>query len=107
VAFPPAQYSLRWYGKVWQHLVDAPGVKPGLGAVLLTSLRVGLVVALGATGAGVLAAYALYQSRFRGVAVLRQYFLVPLMVPQLVTGVALLVWFSEVPVFGLVGRLVL
>jgi putative spermidine/putrescine transport system permease protein len=107
VAFPPTEYSLRWYGKVWQHLVDGPGVKPGLGSAFLTSLRVGLVVAFGATMAGVLAAYALYQSRFRGVAVLRQYFLVPLMFPQIVTGVALLVWFSEMPVFGLLGRLAL
>jgi putative spermidine/putrescine transport system permease protein len=107
VAFPPTQYSLRWYGKVWQHIADRPGVKPGLGSAFLTSLRVGLVVAFGATVAGVLAAYALHQSRFRGVAVLRQYFLVPLMFPQIVTGVALLVWFSEVPVFGLLGRLAL
>jgi putative spermidine/putrescine transport system permease protein len=107
VAFPPTEYSLRWYGKLWQHIVDGPGVKPGLGSVFLTSLRVGLVVAFGATVAGVLAAYALYQSRFRGVAVLRQYFLVPLMFPQIVTGVALLVWFSEMPVFGLLGRLAL
>ena len=107
VAFPPAEYSLRWYGKVWQHVLDAPGVKPGLGSVFLLSLRVGLVVALGVTVAGVLASYALYRFRFRGMAVLRQYFLVPLMFPQIVTGVALLVWFSEMPVFGLLGRLVL
>ena len=46
------------------------------------------------TGAGVLASYALYQFRFRGMAILRQYFLVPLMFPQIVTSVALLVWFS-------------
>lgn len=107
VAFPPTEYSLRWYAKVWQHVVDASGVKPGLGSAFLTSLRVGATVAAGSTVAGVLAAYALYRLRFRGVAVLRQYFLVPLMFPQIVTGVALLVWFSELPVFGLAGRMIL
>jgi putative spermidine/putrescine transport system permease protein len=107
VAFPPTEYSLRWYAKVWQHLVDAPGVKPGLGSVFLLSVRLGLVVAVGATFAGVLASYALYRFRVRGMVVLRQYFLVPLMFPQIVTGVALLVWFSEVPEFGLLGRVIL
>jgi putative spermidine/putrescine transport system permease protein len=107
VAFPPAEYSLRWYRKVWQHVLDAPGVKPGLASVFLVSLQVGALVSVVATIAGVLASYALHRVRFRGLAVLRQYFLVPLMFPQIVTGVALLVWFSEMPVFGLLGRLVI
>jgi putative spermidine/putrescine transport system permease protein len=105
VAFPPTDYSLRWYRKVWQHVLDAPGVKPGLASVFWLSLEVGLLVTAGATVAGVLASYALYRSHVRGMAVLRQYFLVPLMLPQIVTGVALLIWFSELPVFGLLGRL--
>jgi putative spermidine/putrescine transport system permease protein len=107
VAFPPTQYSLRWYAKVLDHLADAPGVKPGLLAAFLLSLRVGAVVALGATVAGVLAAYALYRYRFRGMAVVRQYFLLPLMLPQIVTGIALLVWFSELRALGPLTRLIL
>jgi putative spermidine/putrescine transport system permease protein len=107
VAFPPTQYSLRWYAKVLDHLADVPGVKPGLLAAFLLSLRVGAVVALGATVAGVLAAYALYRYRFRGVAVIRQYFLLPLMLPQIVTGIALLVWFSELRALGPLTRLIL
>ena len=107
VAFPPTEYSLRWYAKVWQHVVDAPGVKPGLGSVFLLSVRLGLVVAAGATFAGVLASYALSRVHIRGLVVVRQYFLVPLMFPQIVTGVALLVWFSEVPAFGLLGQVVI
>ena len=86
---------------------DAPGVKPGLLTAFLLSLRVGLAVALGVTVAGVLAAYALYRFRVRGMALLRQYFLIPLMLPQIVTGIALLVWFSELRVIGPLGRLIL
>ena len=41
VAFPPTEYSLRWYAKVLAHLADAPGVKPGLLTAFLLSLRVG------------------------------------------------------------------
>src|SRR5437870_1525334 len=66
VAFPPTEYSLRWYQKVLDHLRDAPGVKPGLATAFVLSLRVGLFVSAGATIAGVLAAYALYRVRFRG-----------------------------------------
>lgn len=107
VAFPPTEYSLRWYVKVLAHLADAPGVKPGLLTAFLLSLRVGLAVATGATVAGVLAAYALYRYRFRGMAVLRQYFLIPLMLPQIVTGIALLVWFSQLRIIGPLARLII
>jgi len=107
VAFPPTEYSFRWYAKVLAHLSDAPGVKPGLLTAFLLSLRVGLAVALGATVAGVLAAYALYRYRFRGMAIVRQYFLIPLMLPQIVTGIALLVWFSQFRVIGPLARLVI
>jgi putative spermidine/putrescine transport system permease protein len=107
VAFPPTQYSLRWYAKVLDHLADVPGVKPGLLTAFLLSLRVGVVVAIGATVAGVLAAYTLYRDRFRGMAVVRQYFLLPLMLPQIVTGIVLLVWFSELRIVGPLTRLIL
>jgi putative spermidine/putrescine transport system permease protein len=107
VAFPPSEFSLRWYTKVLAHLADASGVKPGLLSAFLLSLRVGLVVSLGATVAGVLAAYALYRFRVRGLALLRQYFMIPLMLPQIVTGIALLVWFSQLRLISPLGRLIL
>jgi putative spermidine/putrescine transport system permease protein len=107
VAFPPVKYSLRWYGKVLDHLRNVPGIKPDLAGVFLVSLRVAILAALGSAIAGVLAAYGLHRYRFRGIAVVRQFFLVPLMFPQIVTGVALLVWFSQVPALGLFTRLVL
>ena len=107
VAFPPVKYSLRWYGKVLDHLRNVPGIKPDLAGVFLVSLRVAILAALGSAIAGVLAAYGLHRYRFRGIALVRQFFLVPLMFPQIVTGVALLVWFSQVPALGLFTRLVL
>jgi len=107
LAFPPAQYSVRWYAKVLQHLKDAPGLKPGLTGVFLLSLRIGLIAAAGTTVAGVLAAYAMHRYRFRGMAILRQYFLLPLMFPQIVTGIALLVWFNHLTALGPFVRLIL
>ena len=107
VTFPPSAYSLRWYVKALAHVADAPGIKPGLGAAVLLSSRIALVVALGATAAGVLAAYALYRRRIRGLALIRQYFLLPLMLPQIVSGIALLVWFSHLRVVPAGARLMI
>jgi len=107
VAFPPTEYSLRWYGKVLGHIGDAAGLKPGLATAFLLSFRVGLTVALGASVAGVLAAYGLYRFRFRGMALVRQYFMIPLMFPQIVTGIALLVWFSQLRWLTPMARLII
>jgi putative spermidine/putrescine transport system permease protein len=107
LAFPPVQYSMRWYAKVLQHLKDAPGLKPGLAGAFALSVRIALIAAGGTTVAGVLAAYALHKYRFRGMALLRQYFLLPLMFPQIVTGIALLVWFNHITGLGPLARLIL
>jgi putative spermidine/putrescine transport system permease protein len=112
VTFPPTGFSLRWYGVLWDHVREVPGVKPGLLASLWTSLWLGTVVVLGAVGAGVLAAIGLHRYRFRGRDLLRQAFLLPILFPQIVTGVGLVVWFSAirgVPIWVrlLLGHLIL
>src|SRR5690348_992471 len=106
-AFPPNEYSLRWYLKLWDHLRDAPGIKPGLTTAFLLSVRVGVIVMAGVVAAGVLAAYALHRHRFRYLLLLRQYFLLPLILPQIVIGIALLVLFSHVRWLGPLERLIL
>src|SRR5918912_168354 len=107
ITFPPTEFSLQWYGRFYEHLVDAPGVKPELLRSLLMSVRIGLIVALLATVAGVLAAYAFRKYDFPGRPLFRQLFLMPLMFPQIVTGIALLVWFSNFRFVGPVERLVM
>lgn len=95
VAFPPEGLSVRWYLKVFDHLRDAPGEKPGLALALGLSLKIGAIVALLTSVAGVLAALVLYRHNFFGIELLRQYFVLPLMFPHIVTGTALLVLFSQ------------
>jgi putative spermidine/putrescine transport system permease protein len=107
VTFPPTEFSLQWYGRFFEHLVDAPGVKPELFRSLLMSIQIGLIVALLATVAGVLAAYAFRKYNFFGRAAFRQLLLMPLMFPQIVTGIALLVWFSSFRFVGPIERLVI
>jgi putative spermidine/putrescine transport system permease protein len=107
VGFPPEELSLRWYRRVFEHLAGAPGIKGGLAASLTVSFQVAAAAALIATFAGVLAAYALYRFPFRGSELLKQYFLLPVLLPQLVTGIALLIWLTEAGLLGPLGRLIL
>jgi putative spermidine/putrescine transport system permease protein len=107
VEFPPRGFSLMWYGRLIDHLEGNPGTKPGLTSSILMSAQLGVVVALIAVFAGVLVAYALHKFAFPGKEVFRNLFLLPLMFPQLVIGVGLLLVFSEFRWFGYFERLVI
>jgi putative spermidine/putrescine transport system permease protein len=107
VAFPPQGFSLMWYGRLVDHLEGGDGVKPGLSSSILMSAQIGIVVAILAVIVGVLVAYALHKYVFPGKEVFRNIFLLPLMFPQLVIGVGLLLVFSEFRVFGFFERLVI
>jgi putative spermidine/putrescine transport system permease protein len=107
VEFPPRGFSLMWYGRLVDHLEGNPGTKPGLTPSILMSAQIGLVVAILAVVVGVLVAYALHKYAFPGKEVFRNLFLLPLMFPQLVIGVGLLLVFSEFRWFGYFERLVI
>ena len=107
VEFPPQGFSLMWYGRLLDHLRESGGVKPGLSSSILMSAQIGLVVAALAVIVGVLVAYALHKFVFPGKEVFRNLFLLPLMFPQLVIGVGLLLVFSEYRLFGFFTRLVI
>jgi putative spermidine/putrescine transport system permease protein len=96
VRFPPTGFSLQWYSALGDLVRDAPGVKPGLVDAVVTSLWLGLASTVGAVVAGTLAAFALHRFRFPGRQLLHQLFLLPLLFPQIVTGIGLVLWFSAV-----------
>jgi putative spermidine/putrescine transport system permease protein len=107
VEFPPRGVSLMWYGRLMDHLVGSSGTKPGLSNSIVVSAQVGIVVAIIAVVVGVLVAYVLHKYVFPGKEVFRNVFLLPLMFPQLVIGVGLLLVFSEYRWFGFFERLVI
>ena len=94
VRFPPAGFSLKWYGALLDLLRNAPGMKPGLVDAVFTSLWLGVASTIGAVIAGTLGAYALQRAKVPGTQILRQLFLLPLLFPQIVTGIGLVLWFS-------------
>jgi putative spermidine/putrescine transport system permease protein len=107
VQFPPTEFSLQWYYKFVLHLMNAPGIKQRLLQSILFSIGLGAIVAVLSVVAGVLGAYALRKYIFRGKEVFRQIFILPLVFPQIVIGIALLVLFSATRSFSLFQRLVI
>ena len=89
-AFPIQSYSARWYGILLQ---DAP---------LLQAVRSSFLVAIGSTFVAVLigipSAYALHKYDFWGKKILERLILMPITLPGIVTGVAMLSFFPLIGV---------
>lgn len=87
-SFPPSAWSLKWYAFALQ---NDSFVNAAIVSVILAS-----VATLIATPLGVLAAVGLWRSDFRGKAALEAFFVAPIIVPGLVTGISLLVALASV-----------
>jgi spermidine/putrescine transport system permease protein len=81
-------FTLRWYQAVWhnQQIQEA----------LLVSLMVTVPAVLLATAIGTLTALALYRARFRGKVLVQGLLYIPLIMPSLVMGIALLLFFVAI-----------
>ena len=92
--FPPRGFSLRW----WERALAPEWIDP-----LLFSLKLGSLTAILSTALALPIAFALYRYRFRGREALVALTLGPLMLPSLVTGVALLQFFQVVGLREYIG----
>jgi ABC-type spermidine/putrescine transport system permease subunit II len=90
IAFPFEGFTLEWYEKA---LSDE-----SLRQAIANSLLVTAIVTPACTVLGLLSAYAITRFRFRGQPVSGAVLLIPLMIPWLVTGVAALLFFSEMEI---------
>jgi putative spermidine/putrescine transport system permease protein len=88
VVFPPQGFTLRWYQKILE--------EPDFTASFRFSLLLGLLAAVGALLLGTPAAFALVRFRFPGRHLVQALVLSPLIFPMLVTGIALLRFFSSI-----------
>lgn len=86
VRFPPSGLTLRWYRAFF---ADQTFVR-----AIVLSIELALASAAIATALGFLAAYALVRSQFPGRQLAWSLFLSPLILPQIVLGVALLQFFA-------------
>lgn len=86
LSFPPDTYTLQWYIEVLnnQNAIDAT----------LTSLRVSVVATPIAVIISLLAAFAIDRYEFRGKGFIQSVLILPVIVPLVITGVALTMFFG-------------
>lgn len=99
LAFPPRGFSLRWYRALWESDVWDESFRLSL---LLTAVVTPLSLAI-----GTLAAYALVRYRFPGRGLIAALVMAPLVMPQIVLGIALLNYFSTLGLINSVTGLIL
>ena len=87
LTFPPEGFSLRWYERLLHH--------PELLGAMATSLELALATAVASMLLGTTAAVGLRQARFPGRGLIEAFLLSPLMLPQLVLALALLMYLSR------------
>lgn len=97
-AFPPTNFSLRWY----RSFFDNPAYLAGL----VTSLKLALLSTAISVAAGTAAAVALAATRWPGRHALETLFLSPKMVPTVVIGFSILGMASALHIFDAFTRLV-
>jgi putative spermidine/putrescine transport system permease protein len=107
MAFPPPGFSLQWYARFIDHILEVGDARQGFVDSILLSVTVGLGASALTVGTGVLAAYVFARSRWRARDVVRQLFALPIVFPQIVIGIGLLVFFSELKFGTPTTRLVL
>lgn len=87
LTFPPSGYSLRWFADLTQ--------QRGLFSGLQLSLVLALSTAVVSTALGLVAAIGLARSRLRWAALLENGFMLPLLIPAIVSGVALYIYLYQ------------
>lgn len=88
VTFPPSGLTGRWFDELAgdDQMIEA----------FRTSLAVATIVALVASGLGLLAAWGLSRSAFRFKRGVRALFYLPMLVPGVVGGISLVIWFNRI-----------
>jgi len=97
--FPPPGLSLRWYVEFFQ---DAAWEASLVNSLIVAALSSGIALGLGA-----LASYGLVRGNFFGRATLDANFLSPMIVPTIITAVALYIAFAKIGLLGTYAGLVI
>lgn len=90
--FPPKGWSLRWYENFF--------TDPTWLAALGNTIQIALLTTVFATALGVLAALGLSKLKFKGKALLENYFLMPMIVPGIVIAIGLYSLFLKMGLLG-------
>ncbi len=97
--FPPPGFSLRWYETLFG---SAIWIEAAWNSLILAVTSSSVALAL-----GTMAAYVLVRGRFAGRGLLEANFIAPMIVPPIITAVALYIFFARAGILGSFGGLIL
>jgi putative spermidine/putrescine transport system permease protein len=97
--FPPQGFSLEWYMDILNY--------PEIGTSILLSLYIAIVVTVASVMIGSVSAYFLSKHRFRGRDLLSSFMLMPIYLPHIILGLALLQFYTFYVRFGNVEGLII
>lgn len=103
--FPPSGYTLSWYQNAWENQSFING--------FIFSLQIALISALIGVSLGVMAALGIVRFKFSGAQYINTLLLSPLLMPGIVTGIAIYLFylrtenFLDQDIVGTIGGLVL
>ncbi len=89
---PPSGYSLKWYENVF--------AEPEFVSSFWVSIQVAAIVTPVSLVIGTLGGFALHRYRIRGGDAIQALFYSPIMIPQVVTGIALLIFLNKVAFYS-------
>jgi putative spermidine/putrescine transport system permease protein len=92
IQFPPTSFSLRWFANI----LSSPQFIKGFE----NSIFIACIVTVISTFSGILGALALVRYNFRGKSLINIYFLSPIILPEVVTGVCLLIFLNSIGMFN-------
>jgi putative spermidine/putrescine transport system permease protein len=87
VTFPPQGYTLAWFGNAWANAAFLNG--------FIASIQIGVFSMLAGLALGIPASFALVRGRFPGREALNAFLLSPLIVPGIVAGTAIYIYFVQ------------
>jgi putative spermidine/putrescine transport system permease protein len=87
VTFPPHGYTLAWFGNAWANSAFLNG--------FIASIQIGVFSMLAGLALGIPASFALVRGRFPGRETLNAFLLSPLIVPGIVAGTAIYIYFVQ------------
>ncbi|MGQ0567467.1 MAG: ABC transporter permease [Gemmobacter sp.] len=99
LAFPPPGFSLRWYAEVFSNPV---WLQAGRNSLVLAALSSTTALICGTT-----AAYVLARGQFAGRGAVEANIIAPMIVPSIITAVALYIFFARAGILGSFGGLIL
>ncbi|WDZ80858.1 ABC transporter permease (plasmid) [Ensifer adhaerens] len=94
VTFLPSEWTLQWYAALW----DSRWLDP-----FLLSVELAVIVSLASGLLGVLGAYSVAYAKCPGHTAIMAFLLSPMSVPQIVKGVAVVLFLSSIGLYDLLG----